>query len=206
MARTDIRSLRREQILDVADRLMSERGWTGVTFAAICREAGVSNGVLTYHFEDKEDLLLSLFERQMSRVHEEVFVEAFADPNMPLVDRLRALVRHMLRMSDELSEFRLLVLHFLSLASERPDLVARLQKMDEGDDDPVAAGLCRDAVAGIVRRDPAVATDVVMSVFLGLGLLRGVFNVDPPPEEIVAMLHGYLTGEPCGAPPMERGP
>ena len=35
---------------------MAERGWQGTTFADICRVAGISNGVLTYHFKSKEEI------------------------------------------------------------------------------------------------------------------------------------------------------
>lgn len=205
MARTDVRSLRREQILDVAGRLMGERGWTAVTFAAICREASVSNGVLTYHFTDKEDLLFSLFERQLVRLREEVFIP-FQSSDDPLEDRLATLIGHMTRLSLDLGEFRLLILHFLSLAAERPDLAARLRRLRTEQEDVILDRLQRDAAAGIVRRDPAAATLMIQSMFVGLGLLRGVFDIDPAPEDVVAMLHLFLTSDPAGDPAATRDP
>src|SRR5688572_13938494 len=70
MSRVNVRAIRRTQILDTAQRFVAERGWGGTTFADICRGAGISNGVLTYHFKDKDDPRLALFERELERWQE----------------------------------------------------------------------------------------------------------------------------------------
>lgn len=55
--------MRREQILDAMEPLVARQGWEHTTFAEICRAAGISNRVLTYHFKDKDDLLFTVFAR-----------------------------------------------------------------------------------------------------------------------------------------------
>ena len=52
MGRVDVHAIRREQILSAAERLLARKGWSKTTFADICKEAGISNGVLTYHFPE----------------------------------------------------------------------------------------------------------------------------------------------------------
>ncbi|TYB58347.1 TetR/AcrR family transcriptional regulator [Nonomuraea sp. PA05] len=47
----------REHLVATAERLIAERGTTGLTVRAIAREAGVADGVLYNHFADKEELL-----------------------------------------------------------------------------------------------------------------------------------------------------
>jgi AcrR family transcriptional regulator len=57
----------REHLIGTAERMISERGTTGLTVRAIAREAGVADGVLYNHFADKEELLgLSLRARVRS--------------------------------------------------------------------------------------------------------------------------------------------
>src|SRR6266536_1308624 len=49
----------REHLIDVAERLLSERQVSAITTRDIARTAGVSDGVLYNYFADKNDLLLS---------------------------------------------------------------------------------------------------------------------------------------------------
>lgn len=45
-------------ILQAAERLFGEKGYQGVSVEEIARAAGVSKGLVIYHFESKENLLL----------------------------------------------------------------------------------------------------------------------------------------------------
>src|SRR5437773_5603432 len=67
MARLDIRTIRRDQILDAAEQLVLKHRLAEVTFARLCEEADVSNGVLTYHFKNKTDIEQALWERVNER-------------------------------------------------------------------------------------------------------------------------------------------
>lgn len=59
---------RREHLLRDALTLFAERGYAGTSVKAIAQRAGVSQGLLYVHFENKEALLLALFEREMRDV------------------------------------------------------------------------------------------------------------------------------------------
>jgi len=54
---------RREQLLDVAARLFSSRGYAGATTAQIAREAGITEPIIYRHFKSKRDLFVALIER-----------------------------------------------------------------------------------------------------------------------------------------------
>jgi AcrR family transcriptional regulator len=56
------RKRRREELLDVADRVVQERG-TGVSMDEIASEAGITKPVLYRHFGDKDGLYEALTER-----------------------------------------------------------------------------------------------------------------------------------------------
>lgn len=64
--RTD--TTRREQLLKGALELFAERGYAGTSVKAIAQRAGVSQGLLYVHFDDKEALLRALFERELRDV------------------------------------------------------------------------------------------------------------------------------------------
>lgn len=60
-------SFRREQLLDAAIAVMSEKGVVGATTRAITEYAGVPHGVFHYCFRSKVELFAALFEREISK-------------------------------------------------------------------------------------------------------------------------------------------
>ncbi len=67
----------REHLVDVAERLLSQRQVASITTRDIARSAGVSDGVLYNYFADKNDLLLAALLRRYQRI-----VERFG-PGLP---------------------------------------------------------------------------------------------------------------------------
>lgn len=55
------------QILDVAERLVQERGFNGFSYADVARELGVTKAALHYHFASKAELGEALIERYAER-------------------------------------------------------------------------------------------------------------------------------------------
>jgi len=56
----------RENILATALRMFNEQGSSLVTTNHIAKEAGISPGSLYYHFKNKEEIILALFEQMIS--------------------------------------------------------------------------------------------------------------------------------------------
>lgn len=192
MARVDVRSIRRDQILDATERLAAQRGLAQTTFAEICREADVSNGVLTYHFKDKDDLLLALLERVVHRWRSTL--APVADDDRSVSERLSALVREA-EFVGETDREAVLLLHYLSEAVSHPEVGARLRGMFEAAHARNTAELAPDAACGAVCRAPAAAASVVQCVLLGVLIGKASLGIEAPPEDVAEMLLGYLTGE-----------
>jgi TetR/AcrR family transcriptional regulator, transcriptional repressor for nem operon len=55
------------QILDVAERLVQERGFNGFSYADVARELGMTKAALHYHFASKAELGDALIERYAER-------------------------------------------------------------------------------------------------------------------------------------------
>jgi len=52
---------KRKQIIDVATKLFSERGYENTPLSAVCEAANVSKGLIFHHFKSKNDLLREIF-------------------------------------------------------------------------------------------------------------------------------------------------
>lgn len=57
----------RDRILDVAESLFQERGYTAITMREIAKAAGMRQASLYYHFPSKEQLFVSVRERMFER-------------------------------------------------------------------------------------------------------------------------------------------
>ncbi len=58
---------RRDQLLDVTSRLLSERGFHGISIEAVATAAGVTRATVYLHFKDLQELLETVIERETSR-------------------------------------------------------------------------------------------------------------------------------------------
>ncbi|RMF12245.1 MAG: TetR/AcrR family transcriptional regulator [Candidatus Dadabacteria bacterium] len=83
------RARARRQILDAALRCFETRGYQQTSMSRIAREAGVSKGLLHYHFQNKETLALAVWERVANDIFERfaVLSDAF-EPNRASVTKL----------------------------------------------------------------------------------------------------------------------
>src|SRR3954464_9723438 len=61
---------KKDHILDVAERVFSEKGFDGASTRMISGEAGVNMAMLNYYFGSKEGLFLAVFERKISSFQE----------------------------------------------------------------------------------------------------------------------------------------
>jgi AcrR family transcriptional regulator len=69
-ARIDINAIRREQVIEAVRRIIVRDGLDAVTIARIAAEADVSRGVVTYHFEHKEEILHDVLRAAMRDANE----------------------------------------------------------------------------------------------------------------------------------------
>ncbi|WP_224243626.1 TetR/AcrR family transcriptional regulator [Hyalangium gracile] len=63
---------RRQQIVAGLLQVMAERGYERASVAEIAKAAGLSPGLVHYHFQDKQEILLTLAEQLSARVRERV--------------------------------------------------------------------------------------------------------------------------------------
>jgi len=189
--------MRRAQILDALEPLVARRGWEHTTFAEICRAAGISNRVLTYHFKDKDDLLFAVFERAARRIRENL--EPLMPEGTPFEERL-AFTLHNAAVQHEKQQLSLLFLHLMAQAMVRPEIAVRMHDFFREMRARLAEEIARDAAAGHIRaNDPEGAAALIQSVMLGVMLGRSVFGMTIPPERVLAMMLAFLHADPSCA-------
>ena len=85
-----IEEARRRQIVETAIRLIATRGYSSASLAEIAREAGISKGVISYHFEGKIELVEEILSRLLVEPAE--FIKQRVDACDRAMDKLRAYV------------------------------------------------------------------------------------------------------------------
>ncbi|MGX8010533.1 transcriptional regulator BetI [Mesorhizobium sp. ORM8.1] len=58
--KTRIEDIRRIELIEAAHRIFLRDGLKGLTTTRICHEAGMSQGILTYYFKDKDQVLFEM--------------------------------------------------------------------------------------------------------------------------------------------------
>lgn len=54
---------KKEQLIEIATKLFSERGFENTPLSMVCETANVSKGLISHHFKSKNGLLREIFER-----------------------------------------------------------------------------------------------------------------------------------------------
>lgn len=75
---------RKNEILDVAERLFGTKGFDNTSTNDILNEIGIARGTLYYHFKSKEDILDAMIER-MSRQLIKKATDIFNQKGIPVL-------------------------------------------------------------------------------------------------------------------------
>ncbi|MFD3683737.1 TetR/AcrR family transcriptional regulator [Nocardiopsis sp. NPDC058631] len=116
--RSFIEEARRAQIIAAAIETIADVGYPNASLARIAREAGVSKGVISYHFAGKDELMDQLVTGVYTEIAESVIPEILAQDNA--ADMLRAHVRGVAAYALE-HRSRMATLAQIFLHARRPD-------------------------------------------------------------------------------------
>lgn len=111
----------RDQVLDTALKLFSERGYFRTSIHDIRRTAGVSIGAIYHHFQNKEMLAKSLYDRLVTRMETAIIVACAGESGCPA--RCRAIVAGLFELTEQeprMMQFVLLAQHREFLPQEPP--------------------------------------------------------------------------------------
>ena len=98
---------KRTRILDAALKVFAERGFYNAKVAEVAKEAGVADGTIYLYFDNKDALLIALFEDRMQRLIERVTVELerIEGSSLEKIRRLIHIHLHLVYEDPNLAEF-----------------------------------------------------------------------------------------------------
>jgi AcrR family transcriptional regulator len=186
------RQRHRDEILDAALRVLTDRGMDGLTIEAVAREAEFAVGSLYRHFPSKEELVDSLYVHLTEPMFQQI--ESVASAEGSFEDRLERWVASGLNHAK--GEIPLLKLLFTSSGTRAPMSNDRLRNTRDrylrGIDALVASG----QEQGVVAKGERLPMDLCLFGMVS-GFMRATMWDDHPPvrkiPEIVrrAFLEGF---------------
>lgn len=150
---------RRNEILDVAERLFCAKGFDHTSTNDILKEIGIARGTLYYHFKSKEDILDAMIERLTNQMVAKASAIAL-DESIPVFERLtRTLLS--LNVDNELGNMIMEEVH-------RPQNALMHQKLEDmllGRVNKLITKIAEDGIRqGIMQTDyPAEAVEMIMT-------------------------------------------
>lgn len=149
---------RRNEILDVAERLFGTKGFDGTSTTDILNEIGIARGTLYYHFKSKEDILDAMIERMTGSLVAKAS-EIVENKDVPVLHRL-TLMMMALNVNNDLG-------HEIMEQIHKPQNALMHQKMQErllAGVNPIVTSLIEEGIAqGICQTDyPAEVAEMTL--------------------------------------------
>ena len=150
---------RKNEILDVAERLFCAKGFDNTSTNDILSEIGIARGTLYYHFKSKEDILDAMIERLTNQIVEKASIIAL-DESIPVLERLTRTILS-LNVDNELGDMIMEQVH-------RPQNALLHQKLENrllGRVNKLITKIAEDGIKqGIIHTDyPAEAVEMIMT-------------------------------------------
>jgi AcrR family transcriptional regulator len=103
-------------LLDAAERLLVDIGYTGITTRRLATEAGLNHGLVHYYYGSLENLLVQVLERFTARMIERQ--RAMYAAETPFIEKWRTAMRYLVADSD----YQKVWWELQALAWNRPEL------------------------------------------------------------------------------------
>ena len=119
------RSAAEDALLDAAERLLVDVGYSGITTRRLAEEAGVNHGLVHYYFGSIENLLVRVLERFTDRLI--VRQRAMYAADVPFIEKWRTAMRYL----DEDRPYQKIWYELQALAWNRPELRERVDHVND---------------------------------------------------------------------------
>jgi AcrR family transcriptional regulator len=123
--KTAARSAAEDALLDAAERLLVELGYSGITTRRLAEEAGVNHGLVHYYFGSIDNVLVRTLQRFTERLIARQREMYAADT--PFIEKWRTAMRYLV---EEDVRYEKVWLELQALAWNRPELRERLAPVD----------------------------------------------------------------------------
>lgn len=200
--RTASRATRRRQLIEATIDSIATHGVSGTTMASVTSRAGLSMGIVSYHFQSKENLmretLIFLVEE-----HRRFWISALDDPELTAAEKLRAVIEAHFHPSVCTTQRIAVWFAFFGEAKYRAVYRKRVGRYD-AERIEIIEQICREIVAdgGYEGIDPAAMALSLECLADGLWLSMLVCPDQLPPAEAKAnIFHALARSFPRHFPP-----
>lgn len=83
----------KQRILEVAEKLFSEKGFDAASIDSLSKAAGINKATIYYHFKDKNDIIVSLFQGIISELENRLRLEE--NPGDTLKDKIKKEINYL---------------------------------------------------------------------------------------------------------------
>ncbi len=167
------------KILDSAEEYIQKNGMNNLDINKICKSAGLTKGAFYHHFQNKQQLLLEIFNRWIKRVSSEVEITGYKNINtidliFQIIDRITPAFE---KASNQLPIFIELYTEAISDRNSRTYVLESYNNFISFFSDLIKNGMAK----GFIKKaDPAKVSKILFSINLGL-LIQGL--IDPESED-----------------------
>lgn len=185
---------RRKEILDVAEKLFSTKGYVHTTINDILKTIGIAKGTFYYHFESKEAVMDAIVERFIEE-GVKVAEQIAANPDLNAQEKIFQIIMaqnpeagRKEKMIEELHQVNNAEMHQKSLVETIVQLTPILTKViDQGIEE------------GVFRTPYPKETVEVLLVSSGFLFDEGIFQWDPNEQMDKAVAFTYILEKTLGA-------
>jgi AcrR family transcriptional regulator len=164
----------RDDIIDAATAVITEQGLQNLSLSEIEKRAGMSRGQLTYYFPAKEEILLAVFDRVVTTMHERVGKPKGTGAEKDSWKWVQHLLHMIVTRPPVSPEFGCLQYTFLAQIGHREDFRQRLATLYEQWRSNMALGFANDLMERRAVRSfsPRAMATLVQAILHGLGMQR----------------------------------
>ncbi len=187
--RSVIGDIRREELTEAALKCLATKGYDRVTLDDVTKEAGLSKGIASYYFRNREDLLISVIQRMWDNMvgvtrkvwdipegegeeGKKVFnrvKDHFADPSIDLIVIMKDGIKFATAWVDENEHIIRVIMEFWCQVPRNPLITELNHSMHEYLVSISAALIQEGTKRGVFKKhNPRMAAYVLVSSFTGL--------------------------------------
>ena len=216
----EISEIRREELTLAAMKCIALKGYDNVTLDDVTKEAGLSKGISTYYFKNRQELLNSVIQRMWQnivdisrgiwnlpdKIDDEKTVYAqvkkyYSDPNTDLQEVIQNGIKFLLAWFDENPLILKVVLEFWCQIPRNP-MISKLFQLTEPYIRNVSSIIIQEGIKRGVfkKRDPKRAAYVLTSAISGIAFTQivnnGEYNHKTLEKDLCDFAFGYLLSQP----------
>lgn len=214
--KTEISQIRKEELTQAALKCIALKGYDRVTLDDVTKEAGLSKGIASYYFKNRQELLISVIRKMWENVvgftreiweladqaedPEKVFAlirDHYANPRTDLIARIKDGVRLLFSIFDDNPHVLRVIAEFWCQVP-RNEMITELNHSMQGFLTRTMAIIVQEgAKRGIFKkRNPDLAAYTLMSAVVGFAfnhiINKGDLESKKLEKELTDLILGYL--------------